>query len=71
MLEEYGAEFVHIAGEHNVIADALSRLDARWADDAYDKFDEVPELTFQCHGSVSNYRTGNRRNSLYNIPSVN
>ena len=44
MLEEYGAEFVHIAGEHNVIADALSRLDARWADDAYDEFNEVPEL---------------------------
>merc|ERR1711894_80212 len=44
MLEEYGAEFVHIASEHNVIADALSRLDARWADDAYDEFNEVPEL---------------------------
>ena len=44
MLEEYSAEFVHIAGEHNVIADALSRLDARWADDAYDEFDEVSEL---------------------------
>ena len=27
LLEEYGAEIVHIAGEKNVVADALSRLD--------------------------------------------
>ena len=29
LLEEYGPTFVHIKGERNVIADALSRLDAR------------------------------------------
>ena len=44
MLEENGAEFVHIADEHNVIADALSQLDARWADDDDNNDDSLPEL---------------------------
>ena len=36
-IEEYGPEYVHIAGKDNIVADALSRLD---------KFDEkVRDLT--------------------------
>ena len=27
LLEEFGPEYVHVAGEDNVVADALSRLD--------------------------------------------
>ena len=30
LIEEYGPTFVHIKGEHNIIADALSRLDANF-----------------------------------------
>ena len=31
LIEEYGPTFVHIKGEHNVIADALSRLDVNFS----------------------------------------
>jgi hypothetical protein len=27
LLEEYGPKYVHIAGENNIVADALSRLE--------------------------------------------
>jgi hypothetical protein len=27
LLEEYGPEYVHIAGKNNIVADALSRLE--------------------------------------------
>ena len=40
MLEEYGAEYRHIKGEDNVIADALSRLDSNFTEDS----EEIEQL---------------------------
>ena len=36
LLEEYGPEFVHVAGQDNVVADALSRMDADFDMEAID-----------------------------------
>ena len=36
LLEEYGPEFVHVAGQDNVFADALSRMDADFDMEAID-----------------------------------
>ena len=37
LLEEYGPEFVHVAGKDNVVADALSRLEADFNMETVDK----------------------------------
>lgn len=43
MIEEFNPSFVHISGPRNVVADALSRLDANFMEAGieYDIFDEV------------------------------
>jgi hypothetical protein len=41
LLEEYGPEYVHVAGKDNVIADALSRMEADFNDKKPIKQDQI------------------------------
>lgn len=36
LLEEYGPEYLHVAGKDNIMADALSRMDATFSDEEND-----------------------------------
>ena len=45
VLEEYGPELIYIKGEHNLVADALSRLDL--LDDAMDEVQMLELLAFE------------------------
>ena len=58
LIEEYGPELVYIKGEHNVVADALSRLDSKESKipnspaamaDLFAKKEKVPEDAYPLH----------------------
>jgi hypothetical protein len=49
LIEEYGPEFQHVAGEKNVVADALSRLAANFETEV----DNKPDASYMAHAFVN------------------
>jgi hypothetical protein len=53
LLEEYGPEYVHIKGKDNIVANALSRMDAEFNPDVKATVKDHSECTYICAYTVS------------------
>ena len=56
LLEEFGPKYVHISGKESVVADALSRMEAKFnteADDPSDKPEDTEACACMCAFTMS------------------